>query len=240
MRRILFPILVIGLTAGLFTLGSGAFFSDVENSTGNTFTAGSLDLKVDVTGTSGTNVGDSATGTCVIAEFYPPTPSNDVIFDGATGDNCTITVENLGNLPGDLYLEITLPLTLDKDNGCNEPENDVAPDGEAGGCDAGNGDGSGDLDEELRVTSECAETNGAAGDGDPCEGAEPYALSTFVMACLKVSDLAQVSDAPSNEYVLTFDLDSVNVTNQSQTDTISITFNFKLVQDGAAAPGTCT
>ena len=45
MRRILFPLLVIGLAAGMFTLGSGAFFSDTETDTGNTITAGTLDLE---------------------------------------------------------------------------------------------------------------------------------------------------------------------------------------------------
>ncbi len=42
MRRILLPLLVIGLAAGLFTLGSGAFFSDSATDSGNTITAGTL------------------------------------------------------------------------------------------------------------------------------------------------------------------------------------------------------
>lgn len=46
MRRLLFPLLIIGVTVSLFSIGSGAFFSDTQTSTGNSFTAGEFTLTV--------------------------------------------------------------------------------------------------------------------------------------------------------------------------------------------------
>ncbi|MDI6826781.1 MAG: TasA family protein [Candidatus Aenigmarchaeota archaeon] len=45
--RILASLMVIGLVATAMGMGTYAYFYDIETSTGNTFTAGTLDLKVD-------------------------------------------------------------------------------------------------------------------------------------------------------------------------------------------------
>ncbi|MEK7576511.1 MAG: TasA family protein [Patescibacteria group bacterium] len=47
MKQILFSLGVIGAVSALAVGGSGAFFTDAETSTGNTFTAGTIDLKID-------------------------------------------------------------------------------------------------------------------------------------------------------------------------------------------------
>ena len=48
--KILVSLLVIGLTAIAIGGGmTGAFFSDTETSSGNTFTAGAIDLQIDST-----------------------------------------------------------------------------------------------------------------------------------------------------------------------------------------------
>src|SRR6056297_2747647 len=47
MRRALFSILLIGIVAVGATVGGLAAFNDTERSSGNTFTAGDLDLKID-------------------------------------------------------------------------------------------------------------------------------------------------------------------------------------------------
>lgn len=47
MRKTLASLTLIGLMAALIGAGSLAYFSDTETSTGNTFTAGTLDLKVE-------------------------------------------------------------------------------------------------------------------------------------------------------------------------------------------------
>lgn len=47
MRKTMTSLILIGLAAALVGVGSYAYFSDTETSTGNTFTAGTLDLKVE-------------------------------------------------------------------------------------------------------------------------------------------------------------------------------------------------
>jgi predicted ribosomally synthesized peptide with SipW-like signal peptide len=47
-KRILISLSVIAAVAVLAIGGTVAYFSDVETSTGNTFTAGSIDLKIDL------------------------------------------------------------------------------------------------------------------------------------------------------------------------------------------------
>ena len=46
MKRILGSVAVLAFVGALILGGTGAFFSDTETSTGNTFTAGAIDLKV--------------------------------------------------------------------------------------------------------------------------------------------------------------------------------------------------
>ncbi|TXH01141.1 MAG: hypothetical protein E6P95_02420, partial [Candidatus Moraniibacteriota bacterium] len=46
-KRIVMSLSVIAAAAAAVVGGTGAFFSDSETSTGNTFTAGAIDLKVD-------------------------------------------------------------------------------------------------------------------------------------------------------------------------------------------------
>ena len=47
MRKILLSVLLIGIVAVVAIGASRAFFSDTETSSGNTFTAGAIDLKID-------------------------------------------------------------------------------------------------------------------------------------------------------------------------------------------------
>jgi predicted ribosomally synthesized peptide with SipW-like signal peptide len=85
MRRILFPLLVIGLAGGLFTLGSGAFFSDIETDTSNTITAGTLDLQKTATFAASCSASTNAKP----GDSFP----------------CTTTLTNGGSLSGDLYMQ---------------------------------------------------------------------------------------------------------------------------------------
>ncbi len=47
MKKIIISLSIIGVVAAVIVGGTVAFFSDTETSTGNTFTAGSIDLKID-------------------------------------------------------------------------------------------------------------------------------------------------------------------------------------------------
>ncbi len=113
-KRIIISLSVIGAVAAIAIGGTIAYFSDVETSTGNTFTAGELDLRFQVGGGAGgwTDVNGAP------------------LFDSAT-------IALLGDMkPGDqgektvrLWVDdnpacgkVTIDVTEDKDNSCTEPE----------------------------------------------------------------------------------------------------------------------
>jgi len=127
-------MMVIALVSVFIGGGIYAVFSDVETSTGNTFTAGTLNL---VPSTSGTGP----------AGKYTVTAGGDgvngkVVFDKlAPGDSGSITwtLTNDGNLDGTLTMPSTVTFA---ENGSNEPELAVAEN---------NGGSNGDLDEYMGV-----------------------------------------------------------------------------------------
>lgn len=82
MKKILFSLMAIALVVGLVGAGAFAQFFDTETSSGNTFTAGTLDLTLAESGK--------------VAFPLPAKPG-----DTASG---TITVKNEGNLIGSLYV----------------------------------------------------------------------------------------------------------------------------------------
>ena len=94
-KKILIGIMTIGLVAMLAGTGLFAYFNDVETSTGNTFTAGKLDISL---GTSSWSTG-----------FDNMKPGDTVTF--------TITVGNDGTLP--LDYTITPVLSGDLSGGAN-------------------------------------------------------------------------------------------------------------------------
>lgn len=220
MRRILFPLLVIGLAAGLFSLGSGAFFSDTATDTGNVIAAGTLDLLINL------ETDDIVTNQCSIAVYQPQGGiSNDVDFDGPL-ENCTVTVKNNGTLAGDLFLKIVIV-----DEACNS---------------AGANDGSefcdvtANLGTQLTVVG-CTDTTGTGSEvANPCTGTTT--LLSLAFSCVKVSDLG-AKGSGSDTYILVFDLSDGSVTNLSQGDKVTVNMTFELVQDSVASPlrpdGTC-
>ena len=131
-KKILFSIITIALVGALIGGGIYAYFIDVETSTGNTFTAGTLNLVPSTSGTGPagkytvTAGGDGINGNVVFVKLAP----------GGSG-SIPWTLTNDGNLDGTL----TMPSTVTfEENGSNEPESAVA----------GNNDGlNGDLDEYM-------------------------------------------------------------------------------------------
>lgn len=118
MKKILLSTALVLFVGGAFALGStGAFFSDSETSTGNTFTAGAIDLKIDN------------------SSYY-----NGVLNPGTTWELKDLTIEKFFDFldlkPGDYgedtislhvdtndsYLCAEVTLTSNDDNGINEPE----------------------------------------------------------------------------------------------------------------------
>lgn len=104
MRKFLLSALVIVLAIGLVGGGALAYFSDTETSTGNTFTAGTLDLKVD-----GEDDGDT------VAHYN--------LSDMKPGDDTGYykwVLKNDGSLPG--KLSVTFSAITNNENLVNEPE----------------------------------------------------------------------------------------------------------------------
>ena len=113
-KKMLLSVLIIGVVATVAGAGTWAAFSDSETSTGNTFTAGTLDLKLNgADGITGFSIGDVA--------------PNDL---GTAG---TITVKNAGTISGDLI--VSSANIVEDENGMNDAEQAVdstAADGELG------------------------------------------------------------------------------------------------------------
>ncbi len=104
-KKILISLSVIGAVAAIAIGGTIAYFSDTETSTGNTFTAGSLDLIVDINGT-------------------PENPLDGPIFtlpDMKPGDSGEVTLSLTVDDNPACGL-VSFNLTSDLDNSCTEPE----------------------------------------------------------------------------------------------------------------------
>lgn len=118
MKKILLSIGIITLTLLAVTAGgTGAFFSDGETSTGNTFTAGAIDLKIDnssyYNGVLSPNTSWSLAD-LTIEKFF----NFDDIKPGDLGED-TISLHVATN---DAYLCAEVTLTSDDDNDLTEPE----------------------------------------------------------------------------------------------------------------------
>ena len=89
MRRILLSLMIIALVGALIGGGIYAYFSDTEASTGNTFTAGTLDLQV--------GSADPCTETISIGNLKPT----------ESGNAGTWLTQNTGSINGTLDIELS-------------------------------------------------------------------------------------------------------------------------------------
>jgi len=129
-KKILVSLGIIGAVAAVIIGGTVAYFSDVETSSGNTFTAGNLNLKLDVDSQDydGQNV------TLFTESDVKP---------GDSGEE-TLSLHIEGN---DAYVCKYFRVSQDKENGCNEPE-EKAEANPSTSC--GNpGENQGELDENM-------------------------------------------------------------------------------------------
>lgn len=104
---------------------TGAFFSDTETSTGNTFAAGDIDLRIDntsyVTNAAGVLVASPA-NTWTLADL-----TNQLFFSFADVKPGDIGEDTISIHPGsnDAYACMAADITATPDNGINEPEADA-------------------------------------------------------------------------------------------------------------------
>lgn len=125
--------------AALVVSATGAFFSDTETSTGNTFTAGALDLKVDseahyngsvcnpVTdlweGGTGWPVGEPCEGTWTEKDLGAGVDRFFNLSDVKPGDEGENTI-SLHVYNNDAWGQFVINNIVDADNNCTEPESD--------------------------------------------------------------------------------------------------------------------
>lgn len=121
-KKILISLSVIGAVAAIAIGGTIAFFSDTETSTGNTFTAGSLDLTIDSKCTyNGVVLED-----CTWQNFR--NLSGELFFnfdDIKPGDSGEDTISL--HVTNDSWACMNFNVTENKDNGCNDPEKEAEP-----------------------------------------------------------------------------------------------------------------
>ena len=140
-KKIIISLSVIAAVAAIVIGGTVAFFSDTEISTGNTFTAGSLDLKISNT-----------------SYIKSHTTGEMVLNPGTSWDATDLTVEKFFNFtdvkPGDVgedtidlividnpaWACAKITLTSNMDNTCTEPENEKEGKDAAGAPICGSGD----------------------------------------------------------------------------------------------------
>lgn len=146
MKKILLSLSVIAFVGVAAVGATGAFFSDTETSTGNTFTAGAIDLKVDnhsyyngdFSPETSWELADLEDGVHFFFNF-------DDLKPGDWGED-TISLHVNDN---DAWVCSDTTLTSNQDNSCTEPENDA--NAENGQCDTNNGQWSGDLAQEIEI-----------------------------------------------------------------------------------------
>ncbi|MFZ2414591.1 MAG: TasA family protein [Minisyncoccia bacterium] len=123
-KKIILSLGVIGIVAAFAIGGTVAYFSDTETSTGNTFTAGAIDLKIDSKATYNGVIVDSATW-----QEKDLIPTADKFFNfadvkpGDIGED-TISLHVINN---DAWVCAEVKNLTSAENSCNDPELEAEP-----------------------------------------------------------------------------------------------------------------
>lgn len=131
--RIIASIAMLVFVGAAIAASTGAFFSDTETSTGNTFTAGDVDLTI-------TDLDHSYNGNPANAPEYSENGFTFSLSDLKPLDNGEVEYD-LGNGSNEVYLCAAVAETGNNDNSINEPEGDAG--------DVTDGAGNGELGQFL-------------------------------------------------------------------------------------------
>jgi predicted ribosomally synthesized peptide with SipW-like signal peptide len=181
--RILLGLILITGAAGALASGTSAFFSDTETSSGNTFTAGAIDLQIDNESyyNGVLNSGTSWTvRNLTIEKFFD---FDDIKPNDYGEDTISLHVDT-----NDAYMCADVTLTSDDDNGINEPE------GEAG--DTTDGDGNGELADAVQFIW-------WGDDGDNVLEADEEVISQGSIGAIPLNSTTTVTIADSNDNIWT-------------------------------------
>jgi len=130
-RRLLMSMMILAFAAAVIGVGTYALYTDVETSADNTFTAGTLDLKVWEGGWDGHWSDDPIAEKITVTNVKPT--SDAWGWSMVPGG---VKIKNAGSVPGNLWIEIVN--IRNSENDCIEPEVDAGDDassleGELGG-----------------------------------------------------------------------------------------------------------
>ena len=117
-KRILISLAIIGAVSAIVVGATTAYFSDTETASGNTFTAGTLNLQV--------GNDDPYTEHITIDNITPSPGFPDWVWVGPV-----YTVKNIGTLPGKLSIEFRN--VVNEENGRREPEIEAGDESEDSG-----------------------------------------------------------------------------------------------------------
>jgi len=206
MKKILMSLMTIALVIGLVGAGTVAYFSDTETSTGNTFTAGTLDLNLD-----GGNVNVVK---FTVADTYP----------GASGGG-TWTLLNAGSLAGYVDLEnISVANAENYDADTNEAE-------AVDDTDTSNATGGGELGAKLDVVLfwDDGAGGGTAGNGIK-DGSEATIYSDALDSIANNYEANYLLNNGATTYIsMTWSIDTA-VDNRIQGDSVTLGMTFELAQ----------
>ena len=213
MKRIIFSLMTLVAVLTVSGAGSFAYFSDTETSTGNTFTAGTLDLKVWEPDSSWV---DDPNVPVLISAGYLDSEIGDIINNLEPGGEGTfiVPIRNDGSVDGEAKLQFTN--LVDYENGVNEPEC-VAEGGSWSGetCSIDLGDG--ELSQYLDVVV--------------YYGVEEKARGTLLaLVAGGVIELGDLTANTEENVVMVFSIDYETVGNDIQGDSVSFDITFELIQ----------
>ena len=121
MKKILISISIIGIAAAVAVGGTIAFFNDTETSTGNIFTAGSIDLTIDSNGSSYNGQGLPDTN------FFSKdlTDEKFFVFDDIKPGDFGVRDISMHVSSNPAYACFIIHNKVDLDNGITDPEDEV-------------------------------------------------------------------------------------------------------------------
>ncbi len=224
MSKIIISLMTIALVAALVGGGVYAYFSDTETSTGNVFTAGTLNLDLTDASDDGT---ESETATWVFSAIAPGTP----------GGGARLTINNAGSMNGYLDLSsvgVTNAENYDEDTDEAEATDDADTSDENGGGELGanllvqiwiDADNEGDVDVDGGSNLLEESIYPAAGIGEANPG-----VTGVLDDIADTYNLDEPLNAGNSTYIaLLYDLPS-SANNTIQGDSATLTFTVELDQ----------
>jgi len=212
MKKILISLMAIALVVGLVGAGTMANFYDTETSTGNTFTAGTLNLILTDASDDGT---ESEAATWVFSDIAP----------GGSDGGARLTVTNAGTLPG--YIDLSSVGVVNAENyDADTNEAEAADD-----ADTSDATGGGELGANLAVVLfwDDGAGGGTAGNGIK-DGSEATIYSGNLGGIAGNYEENYLLNGGATTYIsMTWSI-GTGVNNQIQGDSATLNITFELAQ----------